>query len=522
MQVRWNYKLQPNKGQRTLMGEWLVTLRKHRNYLLREREQGWETNNRDVDTPIHYVYGAHCDIETRLEVGSCCPLTCPVIKSGIIPHQLEDEQLLKTTKEKIDKKSGKYIPSKVLWDSPSGLQSKRTTQLRRESKWYKAIDSGVLQRNLAKLDAAYSGFWHHQRGFPAYRTRANFKSWENKPGRCTFEVNRKPGKKHRYSHVSLPGIGRMRYLDSRPIPENAKVGTVTVKQEADGWYISVLLDLPESLPDPKPLEECTGVNGLDRGINKLIASSDGSFVENPRVATDKKMRRRFRIRQRRVNRKVKGSHNRAKAGIQVATLHRKVKLKREAYQWHAALREVKKAEVIALENLNVKGMKSRCKPKQQQGRFMPNGQSAKRGLNRSISDASWASLGAKMKWLAAKEGKQYVEVPAAYSSQECRCCKHQSPNNRDGEKFICEVCGHIDHADTQAGRTIAGRVGLKFVSNRPKKPSHTPLVPTPGLGESYALCIDSASDGKRNQAENPISKRFSLLESLKPEYEAIC
>ncbi|WP_080683883.1 zinc ribbon domain-containing protein [Dolichospermum heterosporum] len=39
-----------------------------------------------------------------------------------------------------------------------------------------------------------------------------------------------------------------------------------------------------------------------------------------------------------------------------------------------------------------------------------------------------------------------------------------SKANRDGEKFICEHCGHIDHADTQASRTILRRANLKFVS----------------------------------------------------------
>jgi putative transposase len=41
----------------------------------------------------------------------------------------------------------------------------------------------------------------------------------------------------------------MRYLDSRTIPENASIRTITVKKEADGWYMSVLLNLPEELPN---------------------------------------------------------------------------------------------------------------------------------------------------------------------------------------------------------------------------------------------------------------------------------
>lgn len=59
--------------------------------------------------------------------------------------------------------------------------------------------------------------------------------------------------------------------------------------------------------------------------------------------------------------------------------------------------------------------------------------------------------------------------------------------------------------------TIAERVGLIFVSNRHKKPTHQSLVPTGGLSESNALvCNDAASNGKRHQAGNPISKAIQL------------
>ena len=47
-------------------------------------------------------------------------------------------------------------------------------------------------------------------------------------------------------------------------------------------------------------------------------------------------------------------------------------------------------------------MMKRCKPiKYEAGRFLSNGQSAKRGLNRSITDARWYSLTQKLEYLAA-------------------------------------------------------------------------------------------------------------------------
>jgi putative transposase len=125
MQLRWNYKLQPNKAQQALMGEWLVTLRKHRNYCLGERQRGFETNHQASDQPVMYSYGAYCEIESRIESGAYCPLTCPVLKHGVM------------SAKNLTKKDGK-------WLTVSGVQSARTTQLRAENPYYARINADVL------------------------------------------------------------------------------------------------------------------------------------------------------------------------------------------------------------------------------------------------------------------------------------------------------------------------------------------------------------------------------------------
>jgi putative transposase len=490
MQVHWNYKLQPNKTQQALMSEWLVTLRKHRNYNLRERRRGFESNNQDSDQPVMYGYAAFCDIEMQIEYGSFCPLACPVVKHGVMSAGLT--------------KSSK---GQLRWGNASDVQSKRATELRAENPYYGRINADVLQGNLAKLDAAYAGFFQRKRGFPAFRKAANFNSFQYKPGRCKLTINRN-GKRNKrtgdrkpcYSHIYLPGIGLMRFLDSREIPETAAQRTITVKRKADGWYISVLLELTEDLPDLKT--DIRSSVGIDVGINKLVSISDGSFVENPRFATNKAARRRLRIRQRRVSRKVKGSKNRAKAGILVAKLHKQVADKRDGYQWQAASKIVKTADAVVHEDLNIKGMKARCKAKKSKGRFLPNGQAAKRGLNRSISDASWGSLLDKVGWLGAKAGKPVLSVNPAFTSQECSACHHVSKDNREGEKFICAACGHIDHADTQASRTTNKRAGFIFVSKDVKTRRITRKCLPADCGKVTPFIVAASPTGKRQQVGN--------------------
>ena len=46
------------------------------------------------------------------------------------------------------------------------------------------------------------------------------------------------------------------------------------------------------------------------------------------------------------------------------------------------------ADLIVFEDLNIKGMSARCKPKQDEnGKYIRNGASAKAGLNKAILDA---------------------------------------------------------------------------------------------------------------------------------------
>jgi putative transposase len=70
------------------------------------------------------------------------------------------------------------------------------------------------------------------------------------------------------------------------------------------------------------------------------------------------------------------------------------------------------------ENLNISGMLRRCRLKidEKTGIFLNNGQSRKKGLNRSISDTGWGELILKIEYLAAKQGKVVIKVNPKYSS----------------------------------------------------------------------------------------------------------
>jgi putative transposase len=274
------------------------------------------------------------------------------------------------------------------------------------------------------------------------------------------------GVKVQGNKIYLPKLGWMRFFNSRLIPTGFTIKAATLRKRQDGWYISIRIE-DKTIPDyvKKPLNEVNSILGCDLGITKLVHFSDRYQIDNPKFSTNKKARRTLKIRQRRVNRKVKGSKNRKKAANKIGRFHKKITDKRTAYQWSVANTIVsRKVDAIALEDLNISGMLRRCQVKtdEKTGRFLKNGQSRKKGLNRSISDASWSDLILKIEYLAVKQGKVVIKINPKYSSQECRNCGHTDKSNRDGEKFICTECGYHEHADIGAAKTIRDR-GFKIV-----------------------------------------------------------
>jgi putative transposase len=269
------------------------------------------------------------------------------------------------------------------------------------------------------------------------------------------------GVKIQGNKIYLPKLGWMRFYNSRSIPSGFTIKACTLRKRQNGWYVSVRIE-DKSVPEysPKALGNNPKVIGCDLGLTKLVHLSDGYQIENPRFSTNKKAKRTLKIRQRRVSRKTKGSKNRKKAAIRVSRFHQKIGDKRQAYQWKTANKIVSRSvDVIAIEDLNISGMMRRCKVKSDEktGRFLKNGQSRKKGLNRAISDAGWGDLGLKIEYLAVKQGKIVIKVNPKHSSQECRNCEHIDKSNRDGEKFICVECGYHEHADIGAAKTIRDR-----------------------------------------------------------------
>ncbi|AFZ42898.1 transposase, IS605 OrfB family [Halothece sp. PCC 7418] len=484
MLASYQFKLKPKLSQVAVMEQWINMLRAHYNFCLRDRIESYE----QVRSP---KLGNYSDLTTQ---GECCPLTCSVSKNSNLGYPYKAN----------GKKRNAYEQ-----------QSSELSILKKARPWYAEIHSTILQQNLKRLEVAFKNFFEG-RGYPKFKTKQKFKSFNYPPNQVQVKGNK----------IYLPKIGWMRFFQSRPFPEGFSLRSVTVRKKADGWYVSIGLenkDVPEgALSDaepssarvapqssPKTIDEINSVVGGDLGSNKLLALSNGEQIANPQF--EKRLERTKTIRQRRASRKKRGSKNQKKAYQKLARLDQKIVNQRTDYQWKVAHQLVRLADVIVLEDLNIKGMIKRCQPKKDEnGKYLKNGQSAKRALNRLIRDCAWGELKIKIQSVAEKFGCLVVEVNPKHTSQQCSACGKIDKQNRKGEKFACIECGHVQDADNQAAINIAKR-GIKQLN----------LSLSKLLGVTQKVTANSEATGDtRNGGETSVSletepsnpKQLSLFE----------
>ena len=472
MFLAYVFKLKPNSGQAKLMSDWLGMLRATYNYCLRDRIDSYE----EVKQPR---LGDYCNLPS---LSACCPLTCSVSKSTNLGYPW------KTGRTK--KEGKKYNPRRSVYDQ----QASELPILKKARPWYQKIHSTVLQQNLKRLNEAFKRFFNEGAGYPKFKRRSKFRSFSYPPGHVQF----------RRDAIYLPGIGWMKFFNSRELPQGFQLKTVTVRRKANGWYISLRLE-DQTVPQIEKIElsEIKKAVGVDLGLNKLGSLSNCKTFDNPRFLA--RIERRLKIRQKRASRKLKGSKNRARDYEKLARLHQALTNKKHDYHWKLAHQLTRYGDLIVFEDLNIKGMIKRCQPQQDEnGKYLKNGQRAKAKLNQLITDASWGEFKDKVRSLTEKLGLHFLEINPKNTSRQCNCCGHISKDNREQEKFLCTQCGNFDDADINAAKNILEK-GLKLLNI-----SHIQLP----LVRGKVTGMDSVKETSfllGNEPANPTKKSFKQL-----------
>ncbi len=202
----------------------------------------------------------------------------------------------------------------------------------------------------------------------------------------------------------------------------------------------------------KPMPQNHEVGGVDRGICVTAALSDGMLLEMPRFLAEARIE--IAALQRKRERCERFGSEWKKCNREVAKAYRRARQRSQNWARHAAIDIVERFDVIALEALCLTNMtRSARGTKEHPGK----GVAAKRGLNRSLSDAALGRLAYWIQVKAEEAGRRVYKVDPKNTSRTCICCGNVAAANRHQRVFSCTKCGHEEHADVNAAQVIAAR-----------------------------------------------------------------
>ena len=329
---------------------------------------------------------------------------------------------------------------------------------------YQDIASHVLQDVLFRLNKAFDRFFERVKngekpGYPRFQGRNRYDSFTYPDGAgWKLDAQKRPPDKKGIVRVNLhlSKLGTVKLHLHRDIAGTIK--TLTIKQEGEQWYACFTCEIGK----PEALEVAYEDVGIDLGVTHFAALSSGEFIDNPRHY--RKAEKKLKKLQEALSRKKRGSHRRKKAVRAVARAHRKIRNQRRDFAHKQSRLFVNRYQIIALEELQTANLVKRPKPKQDEetGQYLPNGASAKAGLNKSISDAGWGLFTELLSVKAAWAGREVVFVDPKYTSQICSGCGAVVKKTLEERWHSCE-CGCELDRDTNAAINIL-RAGYQQLS----------------------------------------------------------
>lgn len=402
MNISHQYKFLPTKAQKAIMNRWLDMCRAEYNYLLSERFNWWQRNRNDVNS---------------------CPLIC-------------------------------HFPE--LKDNPDYYSQKRhLVPLKQERPWYKNVHSQVLQDVVKRVKLAFDRFVKGdcngvRSGKPRFKAKNRYRSFTYTQIDSLDIIG---------NQIKLAKIGLVKLILHRPIPSGFKPKTAIVTQTSDGWYVSITLQ-DENVPENSIDIAATKNNSiaLDLGLEKFAALSTGEFVDVPQYfrRSEEKLAKLQQL----ASVRKKGSRALKLLNRKIESLHQKIARQRKQFHFETAKQILQKADVVFVEDLAIKNMSKRCKPKQdEEGNYLSNGQSKKSGLNKSINDAGWAQFIDILSFKAASAGGKVVKVNPRNTSQVCSNCLNVVPKELKDRWHDCENCNLSIDRDTNSAILIK-KLGL--------------------------------------------------------------
>ena len=272
----------------------------------------------------------------------------------------------------------------------------------------------------ANLGKAYKNFFDRRAKYPKFKKKGIHDSFglDN----LNFRVDGK--------HIKLAKMAPMRMAEQ--LRFDGKIMSGTVSRIADKWYISIAVEVKKDLTLPK-----TGkFVGVDLGVKDIAITSDGCKFSNPRWIhkSEKKLKRLNRE----LARRKRASKRRERTRLRLARQHDRVANQRKDWLHKITTYLVRNYDVIALEDLNVRGMVKN------------------HNLAKAITNVSFGEFNRQIEYKAQMYGKQIYRVdrffPSSKTCSNCGCVQEKMPLHV--REWTCPDCGAHHDRDINAATNL--------------------------------------------------------------------
>lgn len=246
-----------------------------------------------------------------------------------------------------------------------------------------------------------------------------------------FELNKKSG------HLWLSKIGHIPINQHRPIPNDATIKQVTVKNERTGeWVACISIERPQ--PDKPPVESLSVENtvGIDLGITNFAFDSKGRAIQR---LDHSKERERYEREHRNLSRKDEGSNNWEKQRQELAKAYESLVNKKEDFFHKLAGWYAREYDAVFVEDLDIKPLLER------------------NSNARNKQEVSWGSFVEILEHHGDKHGCHVVQIPARGTTMECAQCGVETYKPIWVREHSCPACAFETDRDKNSSFVIHKR-----------------------------------------------------------------
>ncbi|MGL5063855.1 MAG: RNA-guided endonuclease InsQ/TnpB family protein [Microcoleus sp.] len=305
-------------------------------------------------------------------------------------------------------------------------QANSLTRAKTDFPELKTVNAQVLQQILRKLETAFVDMTRKKMGFPRFKNRYRLRSF--------VYPQLGKGQLLKDNQIKLPQLGWMEYVKSREIPDGFAVKQARIVRKVSGYFVMLTIECDVSVPDTVASGH---PRGIDLGLDKFAATSDGELIERPRFL--KALHRKLKLLQRRLKHKKKSSNNRHKLNRKIARLHQRIADTRKDWHFKLAHKLCDGAGMVFAEKIDFRIW-------------------AKGMLGKHTLDAGFGQFISILEWVCWKRGVYFDKVNKDYTSQVCpQCDTHTGKKDLSLRIHACHNCSYTTHRDVAAAQVICNR-----------------------------------------------------------------